>query len=124
MILSLRVVALFEIGSLVCAVIPTMHALIAGHAIQGAGAGTIFVTMMSILIQVTSLKQHPTFAGMAGAVFGIMSIIGPVVGGALTSQVTWRWCFYVCLSPIVWSLIILIHIADQPPDWWSCQYLT
>jgi len=101
---AITVVTLFEIGSLVCAVAPTMNALIAGRAIQGAGAGAIFVTMMSILSQVTSLEQRPAFAGLAGAVFGIASIIGPVVGGVLTSQVTWRWCFYVCLFPIVYCL--------------------
>ena len=92
---AITVVALFEIGSLVCGIAPTMRALIAGRAIQGAGAGPIFVTMMSVMSQVTSLKQRPAFAAMGGAIFGIASIIGPVVGGALTSQVTWRWCFYV-----------------------------
>lgn len=118
---AITVVTLFEIGSLVCALAPTMRALIAGRAIQGAGAGTIFVTMMSVMSQVTSLKQRPAFAGMGGAVFGIASIIGPVVGGALTSQVTWRWCFYVSFFPDLADDFLTL-IADQSPDRWRRQY--
>jgi MFS family permease len=94
-------VSLFEIGSLVCGAAPTMGALIAGRAIQGAGAGALFVTAMSVVSQITTLEQRPAFTSLAGAVFGIASILGPIIGGALTSQVTWRWCFYVCISPIV-----------------------
>jgi MFS family permease len=94
-------VALFEIGSLVCGIAPTMRTLIAGRAIQGAGAGAIFVTVMSIMSQVTTLEKRSAFTGLGGVVFVIASILGPVVGGVLTSEVTWRWCFYVCLSAIV-----------------------
>lgn len=53
--------------------------------------------MIQIIAQVTRLEDRPRFFGAFGAVFGLSSIIGPLIGGAFTDHVSWRWCFYINL---------------------------
>ncbi|GAA6048504.1 hypothetical protein JCM3770_006526 [Rhodotorula araucariae] len=86
-------VALFEIGSIVCAAAQNVMALIWGRAISGVGAAGIFISMLQIISQVTALEDRPKLFGAFGGVFGISSVVGPLIGGALTDHVSWRGCF-------------------------------
>ncbi|KAJ7052196.1 ABC transporter [Mycena amicta] len=104
-------IILFEVGSLVCALAQNVDALIAGRTVSGIGAAGIFVSMLQIISQVTRLEDRPRLFGLFGAVFGLSSIIGPLIGGAFTDHVTWRWCFYINLpfggiSVVVVSLLL------------------
>lgn len=72
-----------------CGVSQNVDQLIAGRAVSGCGAAGIFVAMIQTLAQVTRLEDRPRLFGMFGAVFGLSSVIGPLIGGAFTDHVTW-----------------------------------
>ncbi|KAJ6451240.1 ABC transporter, partial [Mycena vitilis] len=108
-------ISIFEIGSLVCGVSQSVDQLIAGRTVSGAGAAGIFVAMFQILAQVTRLEDRPRLFGMFGAVFGLSSIIGPLIGGAFTDHVTWRWCFFINLPIGGVSLTAVTFLLKASP---------
>lgn len=73
------------------AVSPNSNTLIAGRAIQGTGGSGVFTGVFTILSFVAPPAKVPALMGLTGVVFAVGSVIGPVVGGALTQHVTWRW---------------------------------
>lgn len=89
--------AIFEIGSLVCALAPTSQALIVGRAIAGFGASGIFAGGLIVLTTVIPLHRRAVWIGTLNSTFAVASVVGPVIGGALTEHVSWRWCFYINL---------------------------
>ncbi|KAF2684726.1 MFS general substrate transporter [Lentithecium fluviatile CBS 122367] len=89
--------AIFELGSLVCGVAPNSTALIIGRAIAGVGAAGIFSGAILIVANTVPLRQRPTYMGLIGGMYGIASVAGPLLGGAFTDHLTWRWCFYINL---------------------------
>jgi MFS family permease len=102
--------ALFEIDSLIAGVAPTSPVLIAGRGVAGAGAAGITSGALNIIAHVTPLHRRPLFASLIGAVYGIASAVGPILGGALAEKVTWRWNFYLNL-PIGGAAAIVLLVA-------------
>jgi len=87
-------IAIFELGSLICGVAPTSIALIIGRAIAGVGSAGIFSGGLIIIAYSVPLPKRPIYTGLVGAMYGIASVVGPLLGGAFTDHLTWRWCFY------------------------------
>ncbi|EPS36331.1 hypothetical protein H072_10162 [Dactylellina haptotyla CBS 200.50] len=103
-------ILLFEISSAVCGAAPNSIAFIVGRAVSGVGAAGIFAGTIVSIVHMVPLHKRPQIQGLFGALFGLASITGPLVGGAFTSNVTWRWCFYINL-PLggVAMLVIVVY---------------
>ncbi|KAJ7756579.1 ABC transporter [Mycena metata] len=82
-------IAIFEIGSLLCALSQNIGQLIAGRTISGAGGGGLMIAMIQVLTQATRLEDRPKFFGAFGGVFALSSILGPLIGGSITDRSTW-----------------------------------
>ncbi|PWY71323.1 MFS general substrate transporter [Aspergillus eucalypticola CBS 122712] len=104
----LSYVALFEVGSFVCALAPSSPVLIVGRATAGLGASGIFAGGLVILTTVIPLHKRAVWTGTLNSTFAIASIVGPILGGALTQHVTWRWCFYINLPIAGFSAVVIL----------------
>ncbi|KAI0120471.1 MFS general substrate transporter [Hypoxylon sp. NC0597] len=93
----LGAVAIFEAGSLVSAAAPSSTVFIIGRAIAGMGSAGLFSGSIVILSYTLPLRRRPLMFGMFGCIWGIASVAGPLLGGAFTDHLTWRWCFYINL---------------------------
>ncbi|KAJ6155303.1 hypothetical protein N7470_005869 [Penicillium chermesinum] len=111
----LSAVVIFEVGSAVCGAAPSSTAFIIGRAIAGIGSAGIFNGTTVIITKVMPLHKRPIFVGLMGSTFGISSVVAPLMGGAFTDRVTWRWCFYINL-PIGGVVLVISTILLHAPS--------
>ncbi|RYP45721.1 hypothetical protein DL768_007962 [Monosporascus sp. mg162] len=91
-------VTIFEIGSAISGAAPTMNALIVGRAIAGIGGCGMYVGGLTFFSVITTVKERPIYVSLVTPVWGIGTVLGPVIGGAFAeSNVGWRWGFYINL---------------------------
>ncbi|KAL1845430.1 hypothetical protein VTK73DRAFT_561 [Phialemonium thermophilum] len=87
--------ATFFVGSALCGASVSLAMLIVGRAVQGVGAGGLLSMVNIIIGDLFSQRERGKYYGMIGMVWAVASALGPVVGGAFTNNVSWRWCFYI-----------------------------
>ncbi|MET9621568.1 MDR family MFS transporter [Streptomyces sp. NPDC006464] len=103
----------FITGSFLCGLATNMSLLITWRGLQGIGAGGLMVTSMALIADVIPLRDRGKYQGAIGAVFGVSTVIGPLLGGLFTDHLTWRWAFYVNV-PI--AILVVIAAARTIPS--------
>ncbi|PNH36828.1 hypothetical protein VD0002_g10286, partial [Verticillium dahliae] len=104
----------FEVGSLLCGVAPNSKTLVVGRAIAGLGGGALAVGGYSIVSLTVRPAKRPMMMGVLGMVYAVAGAIGPLLGGAFTDRVSWRWCFYINL-PIGGAAAIAVFFFFHLP---------
>jgi EmrB/QacA subfamily drug resistance transporter len=114
----------FTLGSFLCGVSTDSLFIILARGFQGIGGAIMFATSLALLAQAFSGRERATAFGVYGAVTGIAVAIGPVLGGVITSTLSWRWIFFVNIPIGVIALLITLLKVDESrnpnahrPDW-------
>ncbi|HSA49320.1 MAG TPA: MDR family MFS transporter [Yinghuangia sp.] len=108
-------IVIFLIGSVLCGIAQNMPQLIAFRAVQGLGGGGLMVLSQAIIGDVVPPRERGRYAGLFGAVFGVTSVAGPLLGGFFVDNLTWRWVFYINLPIGVLALVVTafaLHTHD------------
>ncbi|MEO6955851.1 MAG: MDR family MFS transporter [Antricoccus sp.] len=100
-------IGIFLVGSVASAFAANMTQLIVFRGIQGLGAGGLMPLAFIIISDIVSPRQRGKYQGYFGAVFGIASVVGPLLGGYFTDSLSWRWCFWINI-PVGFVAIFLV----------------
>jgi EmrB/QacA subfamily drug resistance transporter len=107
-------IAVFLLGTLLSGLSTSMTQLIIFRAIQGLGAGALVPLGMTIIGDIFTLEERARMQAYFSGVWGLSSVIGPVVGGFITDQISWRWVFFINL-PVGIIAAVIIGLALKEP---------
>jgi EmrB/QacA subfamily drug resistance transporter len=117
-------IIIFLVGSALAGASQNMTELIATRALQGLGGGGLMVLVMAVVADLVSPRERGRYTGLFGAVFGISSVIGPLLGGFFTEHLSWRWIFYINIPIGIAAIFILgavlhipVHHEKKRIDW-------
>jgi EmrB/QacA subfamily drug resistance transporter len=105
-------IVIFLIGSALCGIAQNMDELIGFRALQGLGAGGLIVGALSIIGDIVPPRERGRYQGYLGGVFGVASVIGPLIGGFLVDNLSWRWVFYVNLPVGAVALMVIAAVLQ------------
>ena len=125
-------IAFFIVGSALGGFANSMTMLIIGRAVQGFGAGGMMINSQAIIAEVVPARQRGKYMGVMGAVFGISSVLGPVLGGWFTDGPGWRWGLWMniplgLLAMTVATLVLHLSKGNRDGfrfDWLGAALLT
>jgi EmrB/QacA subfamily drug resistance transporter len=100
-------IVLFLVGSALCGMSSSMFQLIVFRALQGLGGGGLMVTTMAVVGDIIPPKDRGRYQGLFGAVFGLSTVVGPLIGGFMVDHLSWRWIFYINL-PLGLAAVLVI----------------
>jgi EmrB/QacA subfamily drug resistance transporter len=111
--LLLIAIGVFLTGSLLCGISQNATQLIAARAIQGAGSAGLFTSAFAVVADLFPPAERSKWQGMFGAAWGVSSVVGPLLGGVLTQNLSWHWCFFVNLP--IGAVAVFLIISRMPP---------
>src|SRR3954469_8503618 len=121
---------LFMIGSALCGTAETITQLSIYRAIQGIGGGALVPIAFTIMFDLFPPERRGKMGGLFGAVFGLSSIFGPLLGAYITDHISWHWIFYINLPLGILSLVFISIAYQESPthqkqviDWWGAVTL-
>jgi EmrB/QacA subfamily drug resistance transporter len=99
-------IVIFLVGSALSGLSRSLEMLIVCRAFQGLGAGGLMVGAQAIVGDIVSPRERGRYQGLFGAVFAVATVVGPLLGGVLTQDVSWRWVFYINVPVGVLALVV------------------
>ncbi|UAL50185.1 MFS transporter [Bacillus sp. CMF21] len=120
----------FLIGSILCGTAESITQLSIYRAIQGIGGGALIPIAFTIMFDTVPVEQRGKLGGLFGAVFGLSSIFGPLLGAYITDYINWQWVFYVNIPLGLLAFVFIVFFYKESPvhskqkiDWWGAATL-
>jgi EmrB/QacA subfamily drug resistance transporter len=120
----------FLVGSILCGTADSITELSIYRAIQGIGGGALIPIAFTIMFDTVPVEQRGKLGGLFGAVFGLSSIFGPLLGAYITDYISWEWVFYVNIPLGLLALVFIVFFYKESPvhmqqkiDWWGAVTL-